>query len=85
MLATDTAHEILAYIVAPLIALAGVLIPLLVKLNRVQAENSSDHGRVRAAVEALTEAQKATHGEVEAIGHRLDDHIHDHRNQRGAA
>ena len=78
-------HEILAYVIAPLIALAGVLVPLIVKLNRVQASNSDDHGRVRDALEALTEAQRATHGEVSAIGSRLDDHIYDHRNQRGAA
>ena len=85
MIAGELPHEILAYVIAPLIALAGVLVPLIVKLNRVQASNSDDHGRVRDALDALTEAQRATHGEVSAIGSRLDDHIHDHRNQRGAA
>jgi len=85
VIAADLAHEILAYIVAPLIALAGVLIPLIIKFNRMQEQNSHDHGRVRSSLDALVEAQKATHGEVQAIGDRLDDHIHDHRNQRGAA
>ena len=86
MLAADIPHEVLAYVVAPLIALAGVLIPLLVKFGRMQAQNSADHNGVRAAIDANTEAVKAVHGEVQAVGQRLDDHIYDHRNnQRGAA
>ena len=31
MIAASVAHEVLAYVVAPLIALAGVLVPLFIK------------------------------------------------------
>ena len=85
MIAAELAHEILAYVVAPLIALAGVLVPLLVKFGRMQAQNSSDHGQVRAAIEANTVAVQAVHGEVQAVGQRLEDHITGHQPQRGAA
>lgn len=85
MFAVEVAHEVLAYVIAPLIALAGVLAPILLQMRRIARRNDDGHDRVEAAITALTEAQRATHGEVQAIGDRLDDHIHDHRNQRGAA
>lgn len=80
---SDTSSVIVAVIAAAGVVLSTVL-PILIGLRRARAENAADHGRVRDSLDALTQAQVATHGEVQAIGDRLNDHITDHRT-KGAA
>lgn len=79
-------HELMAYVVAPLIALAGIIVPVVIQIRKARSENRDQHevtarelGRLAGAVEAMTDS-------VQDVGHRLDAHI-DHHNdyKRGAA
>ena len=78
-LALDAPTAILAYVVAPLIAAAGSLAVVVVQIRRARKENRDDHDRNLQAIHAIQGAVEAVHGEVKAVGDRLDDHIYDHR------
>jgi len=84
VIAAELSHELLAYVVAPLIALAGIIVPVVVQMRRARGENRDQHAETARELGRLAGVVEATHETVIDVGHRLDAHIDSH-NRRGAA